>query len=151
MVWFKICKWRWLKVCMSNRTTNDRMRTVRQNQLFHGRSWRYFNRSWSNIIEQHQPYQWFQHSLRHHTTSRYGQDEKQQKTGTIHWRLKTKQTPEFKSVAASLSLELSLRQMQKQQTVGNGSSSSDTQGALLEITPAAHEWCPTLTNNASLC
>lgn len=59
---------------------------------------------------------------------------------------KKKEKPEFGSVCASLGL----RQMQMQQTVGNGSTSADTQGALLEITTTAHEWCHTLTNNASL-
>lgn len=43
------------------------------------------------------------------------------------------------------SLELSLIQMQMQQTVGNGSSSSNTHAALPEITPAAREGCLILT------
>lgn len=40
--------------------------------------------------------------------------------------------------------------MQMQQTVGNGSSSSNAQGALPEISPAAHEKYLTLTNNAAI-
>ena len=45
---------------------------------------------------------------------------------------------------------LSHGQMQMQQTVDSGSSSSDTKGACPQTTPSAHEWCPALSHNVVL-